>query len=160
MKKRPRPRRSRKPATGGRTTTKTMMSKAYIVVIAAALVVGVVGWMQWFDDDPADTIGAGPSLTVPAFTAEAAAGAALFEENCMACHGQNAGGSEQGPPLVHRIYEPNHHGDASFRLAVKNGVRAHHWPFGNMAPVDGVSDEDAIKITRYVRELQQANGIF
>ena len=160
MKKRPRPRRSRRPAATGRITIKTMRDKAYIVVIAAAVVVGVVGWMQWFDDDHAEHNDGEATLTVPTLTAKAAAGAALFEENCMTCHGQNAAGTEQGPPLVHRIYEPNHHGDASFRLAVKNGVRAHHWPFGNMAPVDGVSDEDAIKITRYVRELQQANGIF
>ena len=74
----------------------------------------------------------------------------------MTCHGRHATGSDQGPPLVHRIYEPNHHADIAFRLAVRNGVRAHHWPFGNMAPVEGVSDEDAIKITRYVRELQKA----
>lgn len=160
MKKRARPRRSRKPAAGGRAAVKTMRNKAYIVVIAAALVVGVVGWMQWFDDDHAGHDEGEVAITIPALTAEAEAGQALFEENCIACHGRHASGTEQGPPLVHRIYEPNHHGDASFRLAVKNGVRAHHWPFGNMAPVEGVSDEDAIKITRYVRELQQANGIF
>ena len=29
-----------------------------------------------------------------------------------------------------------------------------------MQPVDGVSDEDVIKITRYVRELQKANGVY
>ena len=58
------------------------------------------------------------------------------------------------------IYEPNHHGDMSFRLAARQGVRAHHWDFGNMPPVEGVTDEDVIKITRYVRELQKANGIF
>ena len=29
-----------------------------------------------------------------------------------------------------------------------------------MPPVEGVSDGDVIKITRYVRELQKANGIF
>jgi len=39
-------------------------------------------------------------------------------------------------------------------------VRAHHWNFGNMPPAEGVSDEDVIKITRYVRELQKANGIY
>ena len=29
-----------------------------------------------------------------------------------------------------------------------------------MPPVEGVSDDDVIRITRYVRELQKANGIF
>ena len=115
------------------------MNKAYIVLIAAAVVVGVVGWMQWFDDEPAHSDDAAGTLKIPTFSAEAEAGQALFEENCMTCHGRHATGSDQGPPLVHRIYEPNHHGDMSFRLAVRNGVRAHHWPFGNMAPVEGVS---------------------
>ena len=135
------------------------MNRAYIVLIAAAVVVGVVGWMQWFDDEPAHSDDAAGTLKIPTFSAEAEAGQALFEENCMTCHGRHATGSDQGPPLVHRIYEPNHHADISFRLAVRNGVRAHHWPFGNMAPVEGVSDDDVIKITRYVRELQRANGI-
>ena len=139
---------------------KKMANKLYIVAIAAAAVAAVIGWMQWFDDDPVHSDDAAATLTIPALSAEATAGRALFERNCMTCHGQHATGSDQGPPLVHIIYEPNHHGDASFRLAVSNGVRAHHWRFGDMPPVDGVPDEDAVKITRYVRELQQANGIY
>ena len=138
---------------------KTWKDKLYIVALAAAAIVGVVGWMQWFDDDPAHSGDAATTLAIPTFSAEAAAGQALFAENCLACHGRHASGSDQGPPLVHRIYEPNHHADISFILAVRNGVRAHHWKFGNMAPVEGVSDEDTIKIIRYVRELQRANGI-
>ena len=132
---------------------------AFIAVIAAAAIVGVIGWQQYFDDDHGHTGGAGASLKIPPLSAEATAGRALFSRNCMTCHGQHASGTDQGPPLVHRIYEPSHHGDASFRLAVRKGVRAHHWDFGDMAPVDGVSDDDVVKITRYVRELQRANGI-
>ena len=64
-----------------------------------------------------------------------------------------------GPPLVHVIYEPSHHGDAAFVLAVRPGVRAHHWPFGNMLPVEGVSDRAVADIIAYVRALQRANGI-
>ena len=139
---------------------KTRKDKLYLAVIAAAAVVGVVGWLQWFDDDHGHHGETATGLTIPAFTVEAQAGQALFEENCVSCHGQNATGSDQGPPLVHRIYEPGHHGDMSFRLAARQGVRAHHWNFGNMPPVEGVTDEDVIKITRYVRELQKANGIF
>lgn len=139
---------------------KTWKDKLYLAAIAAAAVAGVVGWLQWFDDDHAQHGDGTATLTIPAFTAEAEAGQALFQENCVTCHGQNATGSDQGPPLVHRIYEPNHHGDLSFRLAARQGVRAHHWNFGNMPPVEGVSDEDVLKITRYVRELQKANGIF
>ena len=139
---------------------KKTANKLSIVAIAAAAVAAVVGWMQWLDDDPVHSDDAAATLTIPALSAEAEAGAALFERKCMECHGRHAAGSDRGPPLVHRIYEPNHHGDASFRLAVQNGVRSHHWKFGDMPPVDGVPDEDAVKITRYVRELQQANGIY
>ena len=139
-----------------------MKGRAYATggAAAAAAIAVVVAWAAWPDGHrPASTVGQ-TTLTIPALSAEAAAGKTLFERNCMTCHGRHATGSDQGPPLVHRIYEPNHHGDASFRLAVRNGVRAHHWDFGNMPPVEGVSDEDAIRITRYVRELQKANGIF
>ena len=127
--------------------------------VAAAALAAVVAWLAWPEEHHPSHNGEQAAITIPPLSAEATAGRALFDENCMSCHGQHATGSDQGPPLVHRIYEPNHHGDVSFRLAVRNGVRAHHWKFGNMPPVDGVSDEDAIKITRYVRELQRANGI-
>ncbi|WP_323769668.1 cytochrome c [Antarctobacter sp.] len=83
-----------------------------------------------------------------------------FDAICAACHGQNAAGRNgKGPPLVHKIYEPSHHGDESFQLAVQRGVRAHHWPFGNMPPVAGLTRADVVAIVAYVRELQRANGI-
>ncbi len=87
-------------------------------------------------------------------------GKVAFSAKCAACHGENATGLEgSAPPLVHKIYEPSHHGDASFFLAVQNGVRAHHWPFGNMPPVEGLTRGDVKGIVAYVRELQQENGI-
>ncbi len=83
-----------------------------------------------------------------------------FEAKCAACHGKNAGGQNGvAPPLVHAIYRPNHHSDMAFLLAAKNGVRAHHWKFGNMPPVKGLTDADLKYIARYVRELQKENGI-
>ncbi|MCF3595026.1 cytochrome c [Rhodobacteraceae bacterium LMO-12] len=87
-------------------------------------------------------------------------GKQAFDAVCAACHGVNAQG-QQGvaPPLVHRFYEPNHHGDMAFVLAAKNGVRAHHWKFGNMPPVKGVTQGDVLNIVAYVRALQRENGI-
>ena len=64
-----------------------------------------------------------------------------------------------GYPLVHKIYEPLHHGDFAFQAATKNGVRAHHWRFGDMQPVPGVTDKQVEWIVKYVREMQRANGI-
>jgi mono/diheme cytochrome c family protein len=88
------------------------------------------------------------------------AGEAKFNANCSACHGQRAAGTDHGPPLVHKIYEPNHHGDAAFLMAAANGVRAHHWEFGNMPKVESVTPADVEQIIRYVRWLQRQAGIF
>lgn len=96
----------------------------------------------------------------PALSNTARAGEELFNANCSVCHGMNAAGTSQGPTLIDRIYHPGHHSDFSFRNAVSNGVRQHHWVFGNMAPVAGVSSEDVEKIICYVREVQRANDIF
>ena len=83
-----------------------------------------------------------------------------FDANCASCHGQNAAGQNGiAPPLIHKIYEPSHHGDESFQRAVAMGVRAHHWKFGNMPAIEGLTRADIKAITAYVRELQRHNGI-
>ena len=83
-----------------------------------------------------------------------------FDTNCASCHGQNAAGQNGiAPPLIHKIYEPSHHGDESFQRAVAMGVRAHHWKFGNMPAIEGLTRADVQAITAYVRELQRHNGI-
>ncbi|MGD9671575.1 MAG: cytochrome c [Hyphomicrobiaceae bacterium] len=92
-------------------------------------------------------------------SAAATEGQKIFAANCQKCHGSNAAGSDQGPPLVHRIYEPHHHADISFERAVEFGVKAHHWRFGDMPPVSGVSKDQVALVVDYVRELQRANGI-
>ncbi len=99
-------------------------------------------------------------VTVPDLSPDEAVGKALFDANCAACHGENAAGSsEKGPPLVHPIYEPGHHGDIAFYHAALNGSRAHHWRFGDMPPVAGIAEADIAAIVTYVRALQRANGI-
>jgi mono/diheme cytochrome c family protein len=122
-------------------------------------VAGVAGWTvvssNGSDASDVDLT----SLTLPDLTPEQEDGRALFEANCAECHGENAVGSDQGPPLVHRIYKPSHHSDMAFVLAAKQGVRSHHWRFGNMPAVGDVSDEEVLQITAYVRAVQRANGI-
>ncbi len=96
----------------------------------------------------------------PDFSEQALIGRSKFEANCAACHGTNAVGKDGiGPPLVHVIYEPNHHGDESFQLAAAQGVRQHHWSFGNMPAVQGITRDEVSAIITYIRELQRANGI-
>jgi mono/diheme cytochrome c family protein len=88
-----------------------------------------------------------------------AQGQSLFGKYCASCHGQDIKGSDKGPPLLHRVYEPSHHGDAAFQAAVRYGSRAHHWKFGDMPPVAGVSADDVAHITAYVRQQQRLVGI-
>lgn len=103
--------------------------------------------------------GAGPRQVSTETPAELQVGENKFNTHCAACHGQRGTGTDQGPPLVHKIYEPSHHGDGAFYLAVTNGVRAHHWNFGNMPTVEGVPREDVTQIILYVRWLQRQAGI-
>lgn len=87
-------------------------------------------------------------------------GKELFDANCAACHGENAAGRDGiAPPLIHDIYKPSHHADIAFVLAAQNGVRAHHWPFGNMPAIETVDEKDVLSIIEYIRALQVANGI-
>ena len=104
---------------------------------------------------------AASQLAVPAELTEAARqGEALFNTNCAQCHGQAAAGTNLGPTFIDRIYHPGHHGDAAFHLAVLRGVRAHHWNFGNMLPVPGVTETEVSQIICYVRHLQLTAGVF
>ncbi|MBL4613962.1 MAG: c-type cytochrome [Magnetovibrio sp.] len=99
------------------------------------------------------------NVTVPTLTTKARRGAIAFKENCAVCHGENGAGTDQGPPMVHTVYNPGHHGDESIFRAVKNGVKQHHWPFGNMPPQPQVNQTMAVNIAAYIREVQAANGI-
>ena len=87
-------------------------------------------------------------------------GQELFNTYCAACHGEGGRGTDKGPPFLHRIYHPGHHGDQSFHLAVQRGVVAHHWRFGNMSRIEGLNEKDVDEIVGYVRWLQRREGIY
>ena len=124
------------------------------VVVAVVIAAGILSWQN----QPKKSTH-GIVVKMPALTAKAELGGRLFHQNCAACHGTNAAGSDKGPPLIHKIYEPSHHGDGAFYRAVQQGVRRHHWPYGDMAPVSGISQEEVSNIIRFIREVQQHNGI-
>jgi len=86
-------------------------------------------------------------------------GESSYLDNCQVCHGRLGSGARQGPPLVHKTYEPSHHPDMAFHLAVKNGVRQHHWNFGDMPPQLHVSPERTADIAAYIRTIQRKQGI-
>jgi mono/diheme cytochrome c family protein len=87
-----------------------------------------------------------------------AAGEPLYQASCAQCHGTDLRGTSLGPSHLSIVYEPNHHGDAAFVLAARAGVRQHHWLFGNMPPIPGLSDDDLDAIVAYVRDQQSIHG--
>ena len=106
------------------------------------------------------TAAAAVAAARPDFSDTALAGEELFNASCALCHGAKAAGTTQGPTFIDRIYHPGHHSDVSFRRAVTQGVRQHHWTFGDMPPVATVTADEVERIICYIRELQRQNGIF
>jgi len=98
--------------------------------------------------------------SLPPTPAEHRTGEQLFDRHCASCHGTKARGTETGPPLAHRVYEPGHHSDQAFYLAARNGVAAHHWRFGNMPAQPQVSESDVAAIVAYVRWVQRETGVY
>lgn len=100
------------------------------------------------------------TVQAPPIAGNAAIGKRIFDSACAACHGANAAGTKGlAPPLVHKFYEPGHHADEAFQRAASLGVKSHHWPFGDMPPVQGLTRGDVAMIVTYIRELQRANEI-
>lgn len=134
----------------GRRRTPKVLVAAGVVVLTAVLAACQGGATS----NPASAQVA--EVVVPT---ELADGKRLYDTHCARCHGVHAAGTGRGPSFLSKVYEPSHHGDQAFLLAPKRGVTAHHWGFGNMPPVPGVSDEDVAKIVGYVRWAQRIVGI-
>jgi len=98
-------------------------------------------------------------VLVGELSSAASKGQIVFNTTCASCHGVNASGGVSGPPLIHNIYNPGHHGNQSFINAVRNGVRRHHWNFGDMPPQKHVAFGDMVFLMKFIREVQQQNGI-
>jgi len=125
-----------------------------IFALVTAVVVVVFG-DGGSDPDPNSAGDTGIAVQDPTLVAT---GESLYQASCATCHGSDLRGTDVGPSHLSVVYEPNHHGDAAFLLAARNGVRQHHWRFGDMAPVPGLSDDDIAAIVAYVREQQRING--
>jgi len=87
-------------------------------------------------------------------------GQSLYDEYCSSCHGLELNGTDRGPPLVHPYYKPSHHGDEAFYRAALKGVRQHHWQFGDMPPVAGMTQRKMDKLLPYVRYYQQQMELY
>ena len=96
---------------------------------------------------------------IPAQDAELVAqGEPLYQASCASCHGTDLRGTDQGPSHLSIVYEPNHHTDDSFRNAIANGAPQHHWNFGDMPAVGGLSDSDVEAVIAFVRAEQERQG--
>jgi mono/diheme cytochrome c family protein len=141
---------------GSKLRTNGLARRNLVWSVAALAAVGLLAW--WLSSGTTLTT---VEVEVPGdLSPVAQAGQEAFQVQCAECHGLAAGGTEKGPPLVHKWYHPGHHADAAFVLAAKRGVPQHHWNFGNMPPQPQVGDRSLQQIIAYVRELQKANGIY
>lgn len=104
-------------------------------------------------------VGACSGDDAPSDAGATSAGAELYAQSCASCHGSDLRGTDEGPPHLSQVYAPDHHPDASFRAAITQGSPAHHWEFGDMPPVDGLSDEAIDLIIAHVREQQATHGL-
>lgn len=125
---------------------------AWRVAIALVLIVAACG-----GDGAGTSQSDAPTTSAPSVVA-AGSGAELYEATCAECHGTDLRGNDKGPSFLSSVYEPNHHTDESFRRAVRLGARQHHWPYGDMEPVEGLSDDDIEAIITFVREQQAILG--
>lgn len=95
----------------------------------------------------------------PSKTGAGANGAALYKQKCGSCHGADLKGTDRGPSQLSVVYAPDHHPDEAYRSAIANGARAHHWSFGDMAPVKGLTADQVDAIIDYVRAQQREHGL-
>lgn len=116
-------------------------------VILASLLTAACG--QATGDEPEVPI-QDPSLV--------AAGEPLYSAECAECHGSDLRGTDQGPSHLSIIYAPGRHVDFAFQRAIQLGSPQHHWSFGPMKSVEGLSDDDIAAITAFIRENQRIQG--
>ena len=126
-------------------THESRLSRLLLVVVALTLVATACG----------DGVGDQVERQDPVLVAE---GAELYTASCAECHGSDLRGTDRGPSHLSTLYEPGHHGDGSFQIAVLIGSTAHHWDFGPMPPVEGLSDSDVEAIIAFVRQRQRDEG--
>jgi len=124
----------------------TLQTSLTVAVLTVGLAVGLAAC----GSDDTEPISAGGS--------QLDQGAEVYAESCASCHGADLRGTDEGPSMLSIVYEPNHHTDDSFRSAIANGAPQHHWPFGDMEPVDGLSADDVEAVIAFVRVEQERQG--
>jgi mono/diheme cytochrome c family protein len=130
-------------------------------VVAAALF--ALGALACGGDDDDDDTGTQPDAgtvesAVPGATVDLALGEEVYQTSCAQCHGEDLGGTDQGPSQLSIVYEPNHHSDEAYVAAIAQGSPEHHWEFGDMPPVEGLDDDEVASVIAYIRSVQETEG--
>lgn len=99
-----------------------------------------------------------PSAEAQAPIPAGADGATVYEARCASCHGEDLRGTDEGPSQLSIVYEPGHHGDDAYRSAIRNGARQHHWGFGDMPAIEGITDDQIELVIGYIRSEQERSG--
>ena len=102
-------------------------------------------------------VGAGEGRVIAALPAEAKAGHDTYLARCADCHGPRAEGTDRGPSLLHPAYRAEAMGDAAYRAAVRRGVRARLWGYGDMPAIPGVPGEELDAVIAFLRAVQAAS---
>ncbi len=126
----------------------------YVKLLTVTIVISVTAFLSSCERDES-----WPRIPGPEFKADVFVGKDLFTANCARCHGAALTGTGNAPSLLDTAYRPGHHGDMAFYLAVSKGVKQHHWNFGDMPPVPGLTGENVANIVAFVRQEQRRAGI-
>lgn len=126
------------------------------LVFMIAVALGASACASGADDAP--TAVAPDADDAPTALAPDADGATVYAARCASCHGDDLRGTDEGPSQLSIVYEPGHHGDSSYRAAIRNGVHEHHWSFGPMPPVEDITDEQIEEVIAFIRSEQQRLG--
>lgn len=133
---------------GSRVMTRSvLLDKRFLPIAAVVAMAALVGACSSGDSAP----------TVQTETG-GIDGAVVYSTSCASCHGADLQGTDKGPSHLSTVYEPNHHTDDAFRSAIANGAPQHHWNFGAMEPIEGLSDNEVEAVIAFVRSEQERLG--
>ena len=121
-----------------------------VLAAAATMAVGLLAPGAAVRAQPAASdLGSNPFANDPAAPA---AGRALFDGTCSACHGTGARGSERGPSLASGTFQ---HGSADTDIfqTIRSGVPGTAMPAFTNLPTDNVW-----KLVTYIKSLSGENG--
>lgn len=125
------------------------MGRRFVMLLAVAFTL-----LSACDRPSPETLRKRMHLPAADFRPNAELGSQLFEGNCIECHGMGARGSDKGPSLMDNVYHATQHADLSFHFAIRDGVRQHHWQFGDMPPQPHMTPEQVGHIIAYIRAEQ------